>query len=131
MPLALVAIDILGIWAGEAPYNLRGKHWTISTERTQIPEIGQGQMVKPYQKPHPPIVVTVVEPSSKSAADAASRGFDVISANFRGDFGTLLYAGIDWVDPRLARRSMELMAEEVMPAVNRAIAASGSVTVSG
>ena len=38
-----------------------------------------------------------------------------------GDFGTLLYAGHDWVDPRLARRSMELMAEKVMPAVNAAI----------
>ena len=32
-----------------------------------------------------------------------------------GDFGTLLYCGIDWVDPELARRSMELMATEVMP----------------
>ena len=73
---------ILGIWAGDAPYNLEGKHWTISTERTLIPEIGQGLMVKPYQKPHPPIVVTVVEPSSESAANAAARGWDVISANF-------------------------------------------------
>jgi alkanesulfonate monooxygenase SsuD/methylene tetrahydromethanopterin reductase-like flavin-dependent oxidoreductase (luciferase family) len=226
---------VLGIWAGEAPYNLRGKHWTITTEKTQIPEIGQGVMVKPYQKPHPPIVVTVVEPSSSSAANAAARGWDVISANFLlpqwvrthwekvvegceaagrvpdparwrvaktvfvaddertaraygtgpdspyrfyyqqlgfklvragranlfkadpalpdsavttdllveqlvvagtvsqvveellafheqvGEFGTLLYCGIDWVDPRLARRSMELMAEEVMPRVNRAL----------
>ena len=38
-----------------------------------------------------------------------------------GDFGTLLYCGMDWVDPKLARRSMELMAEKVMPAVNKAI----------
>ena len=38
-----------------------------------------------------------------------------------GDFGTLLYCGIDWVDARLARRSMELMALKVMPALNRAI----------
>ncbi|HEV8027540.1 MAG TPA: hypothetical protein VGP50_08925, partial [Stellaceae bacterium] len=38
-----------------------------------------------------------------------------------GDFGTLLYAGHDWVEPRLARRSMELMANEVMPRVNAAI----------
>lgn len=41
-----------------------------------------------------------------------------------GDFGELVYAGLDWVDPELARRSMELMAEEVMPRVNAAIAAS-------
>jgi alkanesulfonate monooxygenase SsuD/methylene tetrahydromethanopterin reductase-like flavin-dependent oxidoreductase (luciferase family) len=38
-----------------------------------------------------------------------------------GDFGTLLYCGMDWADPRLARRSMELMAERVMPELNRAI----------
>ena len=38
-----------------------------------------------------------------------------------GDFGTLLYAGKDWTDPALGRRSMALMAEKVMPAVNAAI----------
>ncbi len=40
-----------------------------------------------------------------------------------GDFGTLLYACHDWVDPALSKRSMELMAEEVMPRVNKAIGA--------
>jgi alkanesulfonate monooxygenase SsuD/methylene tetrahydromethanopterin reductase-like flavin-dependent oxidoreductase (luciferase family) len=40
-----------------------------------------------------------------------------------GDFGELVYAGMDWVDPKLANRSMELMATEVMPRVNAAIAA--------
>ena len=38
-----------------------------------------------------------------------------------GDFGTLLYCGKDWVDPALSRRSMELMAEKVMPAINAAL----------
>ncbi len=231
---------VLAIWAGEAPYNLEGPHWSISTERTMIPEIGQGIMVRPYQKPHPPIAVTVVEPHSRSAAEAASRGWEIISANFLlprwvrshweiyadawsdagtaadpatwrvaktvlvaddertakeygfgpkspyrhyydqlgfklvragranlfkldpdlpdsvvttdsivdqlvvagtvsqvveellafreevGDFGTLLYCGLDWVDPHVARRSMELMAEGVMPEVNRAIGATDS-----
>ena len=41
-----------------------------------------------------------------------------------GDFGELVYASVDWVDERLARRSMELMAEEVMPRVNEAARAS-------
>ncbi len=41
-----------------------------------------------------------------------------------GDFGELVYAGMDWVDPTLARRSMQLMAEEVMPRVNAAIGKS-------
>ena len=38
-----------------------------------------------------------------------------------GDFGELVYAGMDWVDPALNKRSMQLMAEEVMPRVNAAI----------
>jgi alkanesulfonate monooxygenase SsuD/methylene tetrahydromethanopterin reductase-like flavin-dependent oxidoreductase (luciferase family) len=38
-----------------------------------------------------------------------------------GDFGELVYAGMDWVDPRLTRRSMELMVSEVMPRVRAAI----------
>jgi alkanesulfonate monooxygenase SsuD/methylene tetrahydromethanopterin reductase-like flavin-dependent oxidoreductase (luciferase family) len=38
-----------------------------------------------------------------------------------GDFGEIVYAGMDWVDPALTKRSMELMATEVMPRVNRAI----------
>src|SRR5436853_7014629 len=38
-----------------------------------------------------------------------------------GDFGEIVYAGMDWVDAALARRSMELMACEVMPRVNQAI----------
>jgi len=36
-----------------------------------------------------------------------------------GEFGELVYAGLDWVDPDLAKRSMELMATEVMPLVER------------
>jgi hypothetical protein len=40
-----------------------------------------------------------------------------------GDFGTLLYCGKDWSDVALSRRSMELMVEKVMPAVNAAIGA--------
>jgi alkanesulfonate monooxygenase SsuD/methylene tetrahydromethanopterin reductase-like flavin-dependent oxidoreductase (luciferase family) len=35
-----------------------------------------------------------------------------------GKFGTLLYAGKDWKDRELARQSMILMAEKVMPRIN-------------
>jgi alkanesulfonate monooxygenase SsuD/methylene tetrahydromethanopterin reductase-like flavin-dependent oxidoreductase (luciferase family) len=38
-----------------------------------------------------------------------------------GDFGELVYAGMDWVDEDLAKRSMQLMAEEVMPRVIAAV----------
>lgn len=232
----LEAIDhILAIWAGDAPYRRKGRFWNITTEQTLIREAGQGVMLKPYQQPHPPIVVTVIVPHSKGLAAAAQRGWTPITANFLqpewvathwpmyaqgcaadgrvarpadwrlarsifvadddataaryarsfegpygfyfwnlltkrrahgsvdifkhdlalpddavsvdyvldrlvicgsvnsvvdqilalretvGDFGTLLYAGHDWADAPLARRSMELMAEKVMPAVNAAI----------
>ena len=43
--------------------------------------------------------------------------FDDISS-FRdnvGDFGMLMYAGVDWLDPSLAKKSMSLMAEKVNP----------------
>jgi alkanesulfonate monooxygenase SsuD/methylene tetrahydromethanopterin reductase-like flavin-dependent oxidoreductase (luciferase family) len=228
---------VLAIWSGEPPYRIKGDYWSISTERTLIPELGQGFLAKPYQRPHPPIVVTAVAPFSKGVTEAAARGWDPISANFLlplwvkshwpkyvegcekggrpadpsrwrvaksifvaddlatakryatssdgpyfgyynsiatklvrsgranlfksdqkapdssvttetvvrdvviwgtpdkvvddllafrdeiGSFGTLLYAGHDWKDKQLARRSMELMAEKVMPAVNSHISA--------
>jgi alkanesulfonate monooxygenase SsuD/methylene tetrahydromethanopterin reductase-like flavin-dependent oxidoreductase (luciferase family) len=229
--------QVLAIWAGEPPYNLKGKYWNISVERQFIPELGQGFIAKPLQKPHPPIVVTAVAPFSKGVTEAAARGWDPISANFLmpawvkshwpkyvegcervgrpalpanwrvaksvfvaddektakeyatgpnspyryyyqqlftklkmngrielfktrrdqpddevtvdsvcdalitygtpdkvadeilkfretvGDFGTLLYAGKDWANKELGRRSMILMAEKVMPKVNAAIKA--------
>jgi alkanesulfonate monooxygenase SsuD/methylene tetrahydromethanopterin reductase-like flavin-dependent oxidoreductase (luciferase family) len=73
---------ILAIWEGEAPYDIKGKYWTISTARTMMPEIGQGTMPKPLQRPHPPIVVTAVAPFSKGVTEAAARGWEPISANF-------------------------------------------------
>lgn len=74
--------QVLGIWASEPPYNLQGKYWTVSTQRTQIKEIGQGYIPRPLQRPHPPIVVTAVAPFSKGVTEAAVRGWDPISANF-------------------------------------------------
>jgi alkanesulfonate monooxygenase SsuD/methylene tetrahydromethanopterin reductase-like flavin-dependent oxidoreductase (luciferase family) len=223
---------VLDIWKGEAPYNLKGQFFEVTTANTQIPEIGQGKIIKPYQKPHPPIVVTAVAPFSKGVTEAAKRGWTPISANFLlpewvashwpkykegapngtgadwrvaksifvaddektakeyghgskgpywfyfkqlirklvgaggrgnlfkldqnepdasitadtvtpklvlagtvnsvvdqilafrekvGPFGTLYYPCHDWVDPKLARRSMQLMAEQVMPKVNSAL----------
>ena len=74
--------QILAIWEGEPPYDLKGQYWSISTARTYVPEIGQGIIPRPLQRPHPPIVVTAVAPFSKGVAEAAARGWDPISANF-------------------------------------------------
>jgi alkanesulfonate monooxygenase SsuD/methylene tetrahydromethanopterin reductase-like flavin-dependent oxidoreductase (luciferase family) len=43
-----------------------------------------------------------------------------------GDFGELVIAGMDWVDEGLTKKSLQLMAEQVMPRVNEAIGKSAS-----
>ncbi|HWP27511.1 MAG TPA: LLM class flavin-dependent oxidoreductase [Xanthobacteraceae bacterium] len=233
------AIDvILAIWEGEPPYDidLPNNRYKVSTARTLALPIGVGYMGKPYQKPRPEIVGTVVAPFSPGVVLMGKRDFHPLSANFLlskhlkshwqhytkgklevgqqpdvadwriartvfvndddkvalrygrtdpnspyafyyhqmlakmkrgkrlyvfkeypeqpdeeithehvmkncviygsvnkvvdailalreevGDFGELVYAGMDWVDPALAKRSMQLMAEQVMPRVNAAI----------
>jgi alkanesulfonate monooxygenase SsuD/methylene tetrahydromethanopterin reductase-like flavin-dependent oxidoreductase (luciferase family) len=74
--------QVLAVWSGEPPYDIKGKYWTISTRRTMMTEVGQGFIAQPLQRPHPPIVVTAVAPFSKGVTEAASRGWDPISANF-------------------------------------------------
>jgi alkanesulfonate monooxygenase SsuD/methylene tetrahydromethanopterin reductase-like flavin-dependent oxidoreductase (luciferase family) len=226
---------ILKIWDSIPPYNIEGKYWNVTVGKTMVPEIGQGFIMKPFQKPYPPIVGTAVAPFSNGVTEMAKRGWGPISANFLmpewvkshwskyvegreavgavahpsewriaksifvaddeatakrygleqdgpyhfyfkqlvrkltnggrgnlfktdqsmpdsmltpeyvtnklvlagtvnsvvdqilafrehvGDFGNLLYAGHDWQDTALARRSMELFATEVMPRVNAVI----------
>jgi alkanesulfonate monooxygenase SsuD/methylene tetrahydromethanopterin reductase-like flavin-dependent oxidoreductase (luciferase family) len=226
---------MIALWTQEPPYRLSGKRWQLTTERTWIPDLGQGGMLRPFQKPHPPIVITAILPNSNGIAAAAERGWTPISANFVhpwvvqthwpkyvegceragrapkgedwrvaksifvaeddatvkrvtrtpgnlfahyfrnlqrkaqggrgnaffkhdqalpdealtddyltgemliagtvdevvdkllayreriGPFGRLLYCGHDWAEPAAMRRSMELMATEVMPRVNRAL----------
>src|SRR5437588_12340264 len=74
--------QVLAIWAGEPPYNIDGKYWNISIEKTLMKDIGQGFIAKPLQRPDPPIVVTAIAPFSKGVTEAAARGWDPISANF-------------------------------------------------
>jgi len=233
------AIDvILEIWRRDPPYDidLPDNRFKVSTRRMSNLPVGVGYLPKPYQKPCPEIVGTVVAPFSQGVIAMGERDFHPLSANFlvakwlrshwenyakgkanagvkadvadwriarcifvadddrvaerygrsdakspygfyfaqflakltksrrlgvfkeekdqpdaeithdyimdrlvihggvekvvdellalretTGDFGELVYAGMDWVDPALARRSMQLMAEEVMPRVNAAI----------
>ena len=230
---------ILKIWEGEAPYDidLPGNRFKVTTRTYLDLALGTGIMPKPFQKPRPEIVGTVVAPFSKGVVAMGERDFHPLSANFLlpqwlpshwtnyaegkakagvtadpaewriartvfvadddkvaaaygkndakspfrfyyhqlktkltkmnrhvvfkehkdqsdaevtldfvldrlviagtvnkvvdeilafrervGDFGELVYAGMDWVDAKLEKRSMQLMAEEVMPRVNAAIA---------
>jgi alkanesulfonate monooxygenase SsuD/methylene tetrahydromethanopterin reductase-like flavin-dependent oxidoreductase (luciferase family) len=73
---------MISLWTREPPYRLAGARWHLTTERTWIPDLGQGAMLKPFQRPHPPIVVTAIMPDSNGIAAAAARGWTPISANF-------------------------------------------------
>ena len=233
------AIDvILAIWEREPPYNIDfpDNRFKVTTQVTSVPEIGRGALMKPFQKPLPEIVGTVVAPFSKGVIAMGQRDFHPMSANFLlphwlnshwdnyaqgkamagqtprntdwrvartifvaddsatarrygreaanspyryyyrqmltkmmiskrhvifkkhadeddshvtldrlldelvicgtvnevvdqilalreqvGDFGEIVYAGMDLVDPALGRRSMELMATQVMPRINQAL----------
>ncbi len=74
--------QVLQLWTTDPPYNIKGQFWSLSTERTHLPETGMGTIPKPLQRPHPPIVVTAVAPFSAGITEAAARGWDPISANF-------------------------------------------------
>src|SRR5216684_8117972 len=79
------AIDvILAIWERDVPYDIDfpGNRFKVSTARTQVPAVGRGQMYKPYQKPRPEIVGTVVAPHSKGVIAMGERDFHPMSANF-------------------------------------------------
>ena len=54
--------------------------------------------------------------------EGAGQMIDILALHAEtGDFGELVYAGMDWVDKKLANRSMELLATEVMPRVKKAL----------
>src|SRR5687767_1705108 len=73
---------MIALWTQEPPYRRQGKIWQLTTERTWIPDLGQGAMLKPFQKPYPPIAITAILPASNGIAAAAARGWTTISANF-------------------------------------------------
>jgi hypothetical protein len=47
-----------------------------------------------------------------------------------GDFSEIVYAGMDWVDPDLTKRSVQLMAEQVKPPIDAAISGPTSKAAS-
>ena len=70
------------IWASDPPYHIHGKYWSIDIDAACIPHLGIGPMRKPLQKPHPPLAVSAMSPSSATARLAGERGWGMISANF-------------------------------------------------
>lgn len=74
--------QILELWKTKAPYNLRGTFWDISTEKTMNSELGLGNIMKPYQKPHPEILCTALSPNSIGLKKAGQKGWSPVSSNF-------------------------------------------------
>ena len=72
------AIDvILAIWERDAPYDidLPNNRFKVTTQKTCVAEIQRGVMYKPFQRPRPEIVGTVVAPFSKGVIAMGERDF--------------------------------------------------------
>jgi alkanesulfonate monooxygenase SsuD/methylene tetrahydromethanopterin reductase-like flavin-dependent oxidoreductase (luciferase family) len=70
------------IWASDPPYRLHGKYWDVVVDEQVKHHLGIGPMLKPYQRPHPPLAMSVMSPNSGTARFAGTRGWGMISANF-------------------------------------------------
>ena len=104
----------------EGPYGFY--YWNLLTKRLAR---GGANIYKPdLSMPDSALTVEflldtlVIAGSVNSVVDQILKFREIV-----GDFGTLMYVGHDWADVPLARHSMALMAEKVMPAVNAAIGA--------
>jgi alkanesulfonate monooxygenase SsuD/methylene tetrahydromethanopterin reductase-like flavin-dependent oxidoreductase (luciferase family) len=69
------------IWAQDPPYDLRGEFWNVRLTDGIIPALGIGTMPKPFQKPGPPISMSVSNRNSPTARVAGQRGWGIISGN--------------------------------------------------
>lgn len=70
------------IWESDAPYDIQGEFWNIRIKDSIRLEHGVGGMLKPFQKPHPPIATSVMGAASFMATLAGQRSWIPISANF-------------------------------------------------
>ena len=81
--MMLESIDmILQIWSQDPPYDIPGEFWDTTIKDMSRLQFGVGIMPKPYQKPHPPIGLSLITPGSSSAALAGERGWIPVSGNF-------------------------------------------------
>lgn len=77
----LEAMDIvMKLWTEDGPFEFKGDFWNV-TLAEKVPELGLGEVLKPYQKPHPPIAMSIVREESMAATTGGRRGFLPISIN--------------------------------------------------
>ena len=73
---------IIGLWNENTTVRNEGEFWPFKVKDFIIPEVGIGQVIRPFQQPHPPIAVSLRSPHSGLARLAGSRGWIPISGNF-------------------------------------------------
>ena len=79
--MTLEAMDIvLKLWQEDGPFEFKGDYWNVKLDEKN-PELGLGQILQPYQKPHPPIAMSIVREESMAATTGGQRGFIPISIN--------------------------------------------------
>ncbi|MEE3259131.1 MAG: LLM class flavin-dependent oxidoreductase [Candidatus Latescibacterota bacterium] len=79
--MTVESIDmVLKLWEADAPFDFKVDFYHIKIE-DPVPELGIGELLKPYQKPHPPIGMSVIRGESLAATMAGQRGYLPISTN--------------------------------------------------
>ncbi|WP_025772254.1 LLM class flavin-dependent oxidoreductase [Thioalkalivibrio sp. HK1] len=73
---------ILRLWTDKAPFEFDGEFFPFSLQDLSRHRFGVGALVKPLQKPHPPVALSLTAPGSFSAGVCGERGFIPVSANF-------------------------------------------------
>jgi alkanesulfonate monooxygenase SsuD/methylene tetrahydromethanopterin reductase-like flavin-dependent oxidoreductase (luciferase family) len=77
------SVDIIhAIWRSDPPYRIHGKYWDVVVDKQVQLHLGIGPMLKPLQRPHPPLAVSAMSPKSSTARLAGERGWGLVSANF-------------------------------------------------
>lgn len=76
---------MIRIWTEDGPYRIEGEFYQTITENSYNPEIGVGEAIRPFQKPHPPIAITSMQPGAPGAAAAGANGWTGISATYVGN----------------------------------------------
>ena len=73
---------ILKFWDDNENYHYKGEFLDISLKNNVVSDLGIGKFIKPYQKPHPEIAISLKNPNSMTAKLAGEKGWIPISGNF-------------------------------------------------
>ena len=73
---------ILKLWQTDPPFDFKGDFWHIRIDAADCDAaIAKGVILQPYQKPHPPIAMSVMKGNSMAARMAGARGYIPVSTN--------------------------------------------------